>query len=74
MVDDSHIVFQNSNTAYMHMTGLTDTEFICLEHTLIVLRNNFRIPIQTDQNTYHQNPDFAESANSILRVSDILIK
>ena len=48
MVDDGHIVFQNSNT----MTGLTDIVYICLEHTLIMLRNNLCIPIETQIRTH----------------------
>ena len=62
-------VLQNSNTACM--IRLIDTECVCLECTLIVLRNNLHIPIETYVRTYHGS---TESANSILRVHDILIK
>ena len=53
----------------MHIMALIDTELIYLEYTLIELRNNFHISIETEVRThtmYHKNPDFAESANSII--------
>ena len=52
MVDGSHNIFQNSNTVWMHTMALIDTELICLEHTLIELRNNFYISIETEVRTH----------------------
>ena len=61
LVDGSHIVFQ---IATLYIMALIDTERICLEHTLIVLRNTFNW--NRGQNTYRQNCEFVESANSII--------
>ena len=36
----------------MYITGLTDTEFICFEQTLIVLRNKLCIPIEAEIKTH----------------------
>ena len=36
----------------MHIIALIDTELICLEHTLIVLRNNLQISIETEVRTH----------------------
>ena len=58
----------------MHMKVVTDIEFICIEYTLIVLRNNLHIPIETTEvlkNTYLHNHDFAELVIAILIVYDV---
>ena len=54
MVDDSHVVFQTNNSAWMHMfvIGLSDTECICVERTLIVLRNNLYISVIREVRTH----------------------
>ena len=46
------ILYSKIATLYKYMTGLTDTEFICLGHTLIVFRNNLCILIETQIRTH----------------------
>ena len=41
------ILDSNSAWMYMYFMGLIDYEFICVEHTLIVLRKYLHIPIMT---------------------------
>ena len=46
------ILYSNSAWMYMHVIGLIDNEFIYVEHTLIVWRNNLHIQIITEIRTH----------------------
>ena len=75
-VDGSHIIFQNSSTM-KHIMTLIDTELICLEHTLIALRNNLHISIKTEVRTHIVRIRILLSQQiqlPVLRVYEVFIK
>ena len=46
------ILYSKIATLWMHIMALIDTELICLKHTLIELRNNLHISIETEVRTH----------------------
>ena len=59
----------------MHIIALIDTKLICLEHALIVLRNNLHISIATEVRTHIRRILILLSQHiQLLRVYEVLIK
>ena len=59
----------------MHIMALIDTELICLEYTLIELRNNLHISIETKVRTHIVRILILLSQQiPLLRVYEVLIK
>ena len=46
------ILYSKIATLWMHIMALIDTKLICLEYTLIELRNNLHISIETEVRTH----------------------